>query len=82
MTTIRREINWDVEKIPTAPLLLAFVLGPMLEKYIRQSFDMTRGNPSIFFQSWISWLFIVIFVGMCSAPIIKKVLAKKKAAKA
>jgi len=67
--------------IPTAPLLLAFVLGPMLEKYIRQSFDMTRGNPSIFFQSWISWLFIILFVGLCTAPIIKKVLAKKKAAK-
>ena len=33
-----------VSQIPSAPLLLTFVLAPMLEKYVRQSFDMTRGD--------------------------------------
>ncbi len=65
-------------KIPTAPLLLAFVLSPMLEKYVRQSFDMSRGNPSIFFRNWICWMFIVLFLLFCIAPAIKSAINKKK----
>ena len=67
-------------KISTAPLLLAFVLSPMLEKYVRQSFDMTRGDPSIFFRGWICWMFIILFLGFCLAPVVKNILKKKKAA--
>ncbi len=65
-------------KIPSAPLLLAFVLSPMLEKYVRQSFDMTHGNPSIFWQSGISRTFIVLTVIMCLSPLIKKLFAGQK----
>ncbi|MDR1626315.1 MAG: tripartite tricarboxylate transporter permease [Spirochaetia bacterium] len=61
-----------LSEIPTAPLLLAFVLSPMLEKYIRQSFDMTRGDPSIFIRNSICWILIALFWGFCFAPIIVK----------
>lgn len=34
---------------PPAPLVLALVLGPMLEKALRQSLQMSLGSPEIFF---------------------------------
>ncbi len=50
----------------TAPLLLAFVLGPILEKSFRQSLLMGAGNPLIFFRPiareiFILWLVILIY---------------------
>lgn len=37
-----------------APLIMAFILGPMLEKSLRQSFLMSQGDFSIFFTRSIS----------------------------
>jgi putative tricarboxylic transport membrane protein len=37
-----------------APLILAFVLGPMMENSLRQSLLMSDGSPLIFFQRPIS----------------------------
>jgi putative tricarboxylic transport membrane protein len=39
---------------PLAPLLLAYILGPLLEKYLLQSLSMSGGSPLIFFQRGIS----------------------------
>ncbi len=33
-----------------APLILAFILGPMMEENLRRAFVMSRGNPSIFYN--------------------------------
>ena len=41
---IMRKNNW-----PVAPLILGFILGPMLEQSLRQSLSM--GGPMIFFTS-------------------------------
>ena len=48
--------------IPLAPLLLAFVLAPILETSMRQSFIISRGDASIFFTRPIS--LGVFFVGV------------------
>jgi putative tricarboxylic transport membrane protein len=40
-----RKYQW-----PLAPLLLAFILGPLLEKYLIQSLSMSGGSPMIFVQ--------------------------------
>ncbi|MEG0854298.1 MAG: tripartite tricarboxylate transporter permease, partial [Angelakisella sp.] len=64
-------------KIPSAPLLLSFVLTPMLEMYIRQSFDMGAGKLSIFFQSAISWGLIIMIILFCLAPALINVMKKK-----
>jgi putative tricarboxylic transport membrane protein len=37
-----------------APLILAFVLGPMLEDALRQSLIISEGSPKIFFARPIS----------------------------
>lgn len=52
-------------KIPAAPFLIAFILGPMLEDNFRQSLLMSRGSWSIFFSSpicWFFWFLIVVFL--------------------
>ncbi|MEM1484458.1 tripartite tricarboxylate transporter permease [Oscillospiraceae bacterium PP1C4] len=64
-------------KVPSAPLLLAFVLTPMLEMYIRQSFDMGAGSLSIFVQSPISIGLILMIVMFCLAPAMISALKKK-----
>ena len=45
---------------PPAPLVLALVLGPMLEKALRQSLQMSLGSPEIFFTRPVS-AFILAF---------------------
>jgi TctA family transporter len=37
-----------------APLLLAFILGPMMEEYLRRAMLISRGNPWVFVQRPIS----------------------------
>ena len=57
-------------KIPMAPMLLAFVLCPMLEKYVRQSFDMGRGDWGIFVESNICRVFLLAILLFVFAPVI------------
>jgi TctA family transporter len=37
-----------------APMLLAFILGPMMEKYLRRAMLISRGDPTVFFTRPIS----------------------------
>jgi TctA family transporter len=37
-----------------APLLLGFVLGPMLEENLRKAMTISRGDPSVFFTRPLS----------------------------
>jgi putative tricarboxylic transport membrane protein len=43
-----------------AALLIAFILGPMVEVYLRQALKMSGGDPSIFFTRPLSILFILL----------------------
>ena len=49
-------------KIPSAPLLIGFILGSMLEDNFRQSLLMSQGSLSIFFRSEITWIFWALTV--------------------
>ena len=37
-----------------APMLLAFILGPMMEEYLRRALLLSRGNPMVFIERPIS----------------------------
>jgi putative tricarboxylic transport membrane protein len=39
---------------PAAPLILAMILGPILERSLQQSLMMSGGDPGIFFRRGIS----------------------------
>lgn len=47
-------------RIPTAPLLLGFVLGPLLEEHFRRSMLLSRGAFDVFMQRPVSATFLVI----------------------
>ncbi len=37
-----------------APMLLAFILGPLMEEYLRRAMLLSRGDPTVFFRRPIS----------------------------
>lgn len=49
-------------KVPAAPYLIAFILGPMLEDNLRRSLLMSDGSYMIFLRSPICWFFIILFL--------------------
>lgn len=66
-----RKFNYE-----PAPLMLAFVLGPMLEKSFRQSLIASQGSPLIFFSRPISMVLIGLALLMIVSPIFTKFLKK------
>ncbi len=50
-----------------APMLLAFILGPLMEEYLRRAMLLSRGNPLVFIQRPISaTLLALAALAMCS----------------
>ena len=47
---------------PPAPFLIAFVLGPMVESAVRQSFIISQGSALIFLQRPIALIFILLTI--------------------
>lgn len=62
---------------PAAPLLLAFILGGMMEQSLRQSLTISNGSLTIFFTSPIACTMIVIALLSFIVPIIKSSKKKK-----
>ena len=57
-------------KYDTPPLVLAFVLGPIMEASLRRSLLLSNGSPLIFFERPISvGLLLVTFVLLASSNI-------------
>jgi putative tricarboxylic transport membrane protein len=58
-----------------APLLLGFVLGPMLEEHLRRAMLMSRGDPSVFVTRPISLTFViatVLILLLMAAPLLRR----------
>jgi putative tricarboxylic transport membrane protein len=43
-----------------APLLLGFILGPMMEENLRRALLLSRGSPSVFFERPISAVMLIL----------------------
>ncbi|HEX9016943.1 MAG TPA: tripartite tricarboxylate transporter permease [Chloroflexota bacterium] len=56
-------------EFPVAPLVLALVLGEMLERSLRQSLAMSRNDPSIFFTRPISAVLLTIALVSLLMPV-------------
>ncbi|MPZ39331.1 MAG: tripartite tricarboxylate transporter permease [Rhizobiales bacterium] len=58
-----------------APLILGFVLGPLMEENLRRSLLMSRGDPAVFVTEPISLAFLVVAAALLlvvAAPAIRK----------
>jgi TctA family transporter len=66
---------WSRLGCSPAPMLLGFVLGPMLEENLRRALVVSRGDPSVFVTRPISLVFLaataLILVG-AAAPIMRR----------
>jgi len=57
-----------------APLILGFVLGPMMEENLRRALLISRGDPSVFVTEPISLAFLIaslLLLGVVAAPSIR-----------
>jgi TctA family transporter len=43
-----------------APLVLGFILGPLMEENLRRALVISRGDPRIFLESWISIVLLAL----------------------
>lgn len=62
-----------------APLVLALVLGPMLEAALRRSLLLSAGNPTIFLTRPISTVLMLISLSLLLFPLVPKVRKKRAA---
>jgi putative tricarboxylic transport membrane protein len=53
-----------------APLILAFVLSPMIENAFRQSLTMSHGSFSIFFARPISCILLIVAMLLLISPLV------------
>jgi TctA family transporter len=56
----------------TTPVLLGFIVGPLMEEYLRRSLQITGGDFSIFVNRPISLFFMIISSLILTLYIIKK----------
>jgi putative tricarboxylic transport membrane protein len=61
-----------------APLLLGFVLGPMLEEHLRRAMIISRGDPTTFVTRPLSLTLLVLALGVLVVVLLPTV-AKKRA---
>ncbi|RPI44083.1 MAG: tripartite tricarboxylate transporter permease [Betaproteobacteria bacterium] len=70
---------WAVLKCQPAPLLLGFVLGPLMEENLRRALLISRGDPTVFFTRPISLGFMIVTVVILLIMILPAVRAKREA---
>ena len=66
---------WMKLECSPAPMLLGFVLGPMMEENLRRAMLISRGDPLVFFTRPISLAFViatVLIVIVMAAPAVRK----------
>jgi putative tricarboxylic transport membrane protein len=62
---LMRKVN-----LPTAPLVLAFVLGPLFEQAVRRSLILSRGSLEIFLTRPWSVVFLAVTALMAITPLL------------
>ncbi len=60
-----------------APLLLGFVLGPLLEEHLRRAMILSRGDPMIFLERPISAVLLVLAVAVLVVAVLPTVRRKR-----
>lgn len=68
--------------IPMTPLILAYILAPLLETNLRRGIAFSRIGPMVFFTRPISAVLILISIASIAYAFLKPGLKRRKAAKA
>ena len=65
-------------KMPTAPLIVAMVLGPMAENSLRQALKISGGSFEFLFISNISIVIMILIALSLFFPVITNLISKRK----
>jgi TctA family transporter len=65
---------------PPAPLILGFVLGPLMEENLRRALLISRGDPTVFFTRPISLTFMLLSAFVLIIMIVPAIRKKKEQA--
>jgi len=65
-----------------APLILGFVLGPLMEENLRRAMVLSRGNPSVFFTRPISLAFLLAALFLLTLMVVQAIRRKRGEARA
>lgn len=63
---------------PAAPLLLGFILGPLLEEHFRRALLLSQGNPLVFFERPISAVFLVVCMVFLASAFLPRIRLFRK----
>ena len=63
-----------------APMLLALILGPMMEEYLRRALLMSRGDPMVFLSRPISCAILLVAAAALVAALVPAIRAKREEA--
>ena len=66
---------WMKLECSPVPLMLGFVLGPMMEENLRRAMLISRGNPMVFLTRPISLAFVIVtilVIIVMAAPALRK----------
>jgi putative tricarboxylic transport membrane protein len=63
-----------------APMLLAMILGPMMEEHLRRAMLLSRGDPTIFLRRPISLGILIVAVTALLAALLPAIRAKREQA--
>lgn len=66
-----RKLDYD-----PAPLVLAYVLAPILERTLRQSLLISDGDPSIFFVRPVSRVLVIVTLLSLISPLARKLVLR------
>ncbi len=61
-----------------APLLLGFVLGPLLEEHLRRAMIISRGNAMVFLERPISATLLALGLAAVIVALLPSIRAKRK----
>jgi putative tricarboxylic transport membrane protein len=61
-----------------APLVLALVIGPMMESKLRLSLVISHGSPWVFIEKPISAIFIFISLALLLSPMVSKISKRRQ----
>jgi TctA family transporter len=61
-----------------APLILGFVLGPMMEENLRRGMLLSRGDPSVFFTRPLSLAFLLMALAMLIVVTVPAIRRRRK----
>ncbi len=70
---------WAKLEMPPAPMLLGFVLGPLMEENLRRAMLISRGDPTVFFTRPISLGFMIATVLIVVVMVLPGIRARRAA---